>query len=102
MRADAYQRFEPASGCIVGPAESSIINCGLLATSNAKKKSGPRPTQAVPSCKSFASKVVVIASCNLGPAVLVSSTSCVAFILSAVEWPEAIEKVYRLETAKKN
>src|SRR5262245_59880291 len=85
MRAAAYHRPEPASGCITGPAVSSMISCGLAVASTTKKKSGPRPAQAVPSFKSLASNVVVIASCSFALDAFVRSVSCAAFILSAAE-----------------
>src|SRR6516162_3205498 len=85
MRAAAYHRFVPASLCIRGPADPSTSSSGSVCASTAKKKSGPRPAQAVPCCRSLASKVEVIASRSLGLAAFASSTSCEALDFSAAE-----------------
>src|SRR6516225_1473337 len=85
MRAVAYQRFEPASGCIVGPAASSMINSGLASASRAKKKSGPRPAHDVPSCNSFSANDAVMASRSCGLAALANAISCVASSFSSAE-----------------
>src|SRR4051812_20872381 len=66
MRAGAYQRLVPASAVIAGPEASSMNNSGFAAASVAKKKSVPCPTQAVPSFRSLASKVALIAEANPG------------------------------------
>ena len=63
---------------------------GFEDDSTAKKKSGPRPIQAVPAVRSLASNVVVIASRSVGLADLASAMSCGAVDLSAA-WVE-IEK----------
>src|SRR5208283_396999 len=55
------------------------------AASVAKKKSGPRPAQAVLSLNTFASKLAVIASCSPGLLDLARSMSCVAFNFCATE-----------------
>src|SRR5215469_5268232 len=85
MRAEAYQRSDPARCCMRGPGAPSIINCGSEATLVAKKKSGPCPLQAVPSFNSFESKVAVMAFCSPGELDLVSSMSCVAVSLSTAK-----------------
>src|ERR1700722_948257 len=83
MRAAAYQRLELASCCICGPRASSMKRAGFAGDSRAKKKSGPRPIQAVPAFRSLASNVVVIASSSAGLADLASAMSCGAVDLSA-------------------
>jgi hypothetical protein len=74
---------EFANDFISGRGAASISSCGFDLDSTAKKKSGPRPAQAVPSFNSLASKVVVIASRNPGPGVFASSISWVAVDFSA-------------------
>src|ERR1700730_3516692 len=56
---------------------------GCEGASMAKKKSGPRPTQAVPSFRSLALKVAVIASRRPARLDLASSINCGAVIFSA-------------------
>ena len=56
---------------------------GFEDDSTAKKKSGPRPIQAVPSFRFLASNVVVIASRSVGLADLARAMSCGAVDLSA-------------------
>src|SRR5271154_5706570 len=83
MRPTAYQRLELASCCICGPGASSMKRAGFADDSMAKKKSGPRPVQAVPAFRSLASNVVAIASRSVGLADLASAMSCGAVDLSA-------------------
>src|SRR5215472_7956737 len=85
MRAAAYHASDPAKGCIGGPGASSIRSSGREEASTAKKKSGPWPTHAVPSCSSLVLKVEVIASWSAGLADLASAMSWVAFIFSAAK-----------------
>src|SRR5271165_946676 len=83
MRLTAYQRLELASCCICGPGASSMKRAGFADDSMAKKKSGPRPIQAVPAFRSLASNVVVMASRSVGLGDLASAMSCGAVDLSA-------------------
>src|SRR5450755_3045011 len=83
MCAAAYQRSEPASGCIRGPGASSMKSEGCDGACVAKKKSGPWPAQAVPSLRSFVSKVLVTASRRPGLLDLARSINCGADIFSA-------------------
>src|SRR5260221_13700335 len=73
MRAAAYQRSELARDRSCGPGAPSIKSCGLEFDSRAKKKSGPWPAQAVPSLRSLASKVAVMAVCKAEPGDFASS-----------------------------
>src|SRR5712692_2445587 len=83
MRALAYQRSEPANCCILGPAAASMTSAGFEGASVAKKKSAPRLIQALPSLRSLASKVAVIASRRFGLFALASSISSRAVDFSA-------------------
>src|SRR6266852_1222621 len=83
MCAGAYQKSEPVRCCIDNPEAPSITSDGCEGDWTAKKKSGPRPAQAVPSIRSLASKLAVIASRR--PALLdfARSISCGADLFSA-------------------
>src|SRR5450432_1916694 len=83
MRAAAYQRSEPDRCCICGPGVSSMTSSGCAVASVAKKKSGPRPAQAVPSFSSLASKLAVIASRRPPLLDLARSINCGADSFSA-------------------
>src|SRR6266849_9300347 len=83
MRAGAYQKSEPAKCCMGGPETPSITSDGWEGASTAKKKSGPRPAQAVPSLRSLASKLAEIASRRPALLDLARSISCWADFFSA-------------------
>src|SRR6266446_5307803 len=83
MRAGAYQRVEPANCCNCGPGASSMTSDGCEGASVVKKKSGPRPAQAVPSLRSLGSKVDAMASRRVGLLDLASSISFGAVNFSA-------------------
>src|SRR5437879_9886442 len=84
MRAEAYQSVEPANCRNCGPGTPSMTSDGCEGASVAKKKSGPWPTQAVPSLRSLGSKVAVMASRRLGLLDLASSINW-----GAVNFPSA-------------
>src|ERR1022692_2087872 len=73
-------------------------SAGFEGASLAKKKSGPRAIQAVPSFRSLASKLAVIASRRLGLFDLASSMSCVALDFS-VATAGAISNRTRMPTS---
>src|SRR3954463_4775683 len=83
MRADPYQSWVSRIRSIFGPAASSITNDGCDADSTAKKNSGPRPDQAVPSFKAFGSNVAVIAACSSVLRAFARAISSVADFFSA-------------------
>src|ERR1700730_15859247 len=83
MLAGVYHRSEPDRCCICGPEASSMTREGCEGASMAKKKSGPRPAQAVPSFRSLPLKVAVIASRRPAGLDLASAINCGAFIFSA-------------------
>src|SRR5690242_4733244 len=85
MCADAYQKSESARCCIGVDEALSITSDGCEAACVAKKKSAPRPAQAVPSAKSLAVKVVAIASRKPELLDLARSISCGADLLSAAD-----------------
>src|SRR5712692_6625794 len=92
MRAGAYQKSEPAKCCMGGPETPSITSDGWEGASTAKKKSGPRPAQAVPSLRSLASKLAEIASRRPPLLDLARSISCGADLFSAAK-AEAIRQI---------
>src|SRR5258708_24126673 len=85
MPADVYHRSEPGRCCMGGHDSPSMISDGCDDASVAKKKSSPCPDQAVPSFKSFASKLAVIASRKPALFDLARSISWGAVILSAAK-----------------
>src|SRR5260370_10787500 len=93
MRAGAYQRVEPANCCNCGPGAPSMTSDGCEGASVAKKKSGPRPAQAVPSLRSLGSKVAVMASRKLGLFDLASSINCGAVNFSSANADAAMASV---------
>src|SRR5580704_13951411 len=97
MRAAAYQRSEPVRCCICDSAPSSMTRNGCVAASIAKKKSGPWPAQAVPSFRSLASKVAVIAFCRPEGLDFASSINCRADNLSTA-YPGATRQRERTVT----
>ena len=82
MCAGAYQKSESARCCNGGPEALSITSEGWEGDWTAKKKSGPRPAQAVPSFRSLASKLAAIASCRPPMLDFARSISCRADFFS--------------------
>jgi hypothetical protein len=76
------------------PGLSSITNMGCEAASVAKKKSGPCPAHAVPSLRSFGSKLSVIADRKSTLLDFASSTNSIAVFLSAAQ-ADAIKPTQR-------
>src|ERR1700720_1098327 len=83
MRALAYHRSDLPSWRICGPGASSMKSAGLEVAWTAKKKSGPRPVQAMPLLMSFGSKVARMASCRSGLLEVAGALSCGAVDFSA-------------------